>query len=400
MDAPVGSALHGLRAAGARRLRIAFVVTGLRVGGAEMMLWKLLSRLDRSRFEPSLIALSGEEIAMLPAFQQLGIPCEHLGWKPGRASIRDVTELTRALRASAPDIVQGWMYHANIAATMAAASARLKVPVLWNIRASLMSREHEKRLTRLLIWLGGKLSFSPAAIINNSTTSAIEHETRMGYRRSKRVIVPNGFDTDRFAPSPEARDSLRASLGLAPDAFLIGLVARYHAMKGHDVFLRAAQVLCREHDVHFVLAGEDVEPANAELATAVERSAAAGRVHLLGPRKDVDRITAALDVMVSSSTSGEGFPNVIGEAMSCAVPCVVTDVGDSAAVVADTGVTVPPGDPDAIAAGVARIMALDSAARAALGVRARQRVLEHYSLDAIVQQYETLYSRIHRERSN
>ena len=116
-----------------------------------------------------------------------------------------------------------------------------------------------------------------------------------------------------------------------------------------------------------------------------------GNVRLLGPRTDIPAIAAALDVGVLSSAYGEGFPNVVGEAMACGVPCVVTDTGDSAAVVGDSGVVVPPRDPRALAGGVLRLLGLPAAERAALGAVARRRIEEQYSLGAVAARYQTLY---------
>lgn len=381
-------------------LRIAFVITGLDVGGAEMMLWKLLSRIDRTRFAPSVIALSGTATTMLPAFRQLGIPCELLGWRgTGRDAIGGLQRLYRALRRREPDLVQGWMYHGNIAATLAAACAGLKVPVLWNVRATLMEPRHEKRLTAFLIWLSGRLSFSAARIINNSAASAAEHERRRGYLPGKRVILPNGFDTDKFKPCAAARAALRKALHVDHDTLLVGHVARYHPMKDHDNFVQAAACVARAHaQTHFVMAGEGVDVSNRELMRLVAAYGLEDRIHLVGPQDDVRQITAALDIQVSSSSSGEAFPNVVGEAMSCGVPCVVTDVGDSAAVVGDSGVTVPPRDPQALADGISRLIVLGAAGRADLGARARQRTIDHFSLDAVVRQYEALYMQVYRER--
>ena len=390
---------HNRLAPAAQPIRITFVVTGLDVGGAEMMLWKLLSKMDRARFDPSVISLSSSAIEMLPAFGRLGVRCEVLGWRAGHHAITRMSALARTLRRLAPDIVQGWMYHGNIAATVATRLARLNVPVLWNIRATLMERRHEKLGTALMIRLGGLLSFSPARIINNSAASAAEHEGRRGYRASKRVILPNGFDTDRFRPSAVARLALRERLAVAEDALLIGLVARYHPMKDHASFLHAAALVARTHpEAQFVLAGEGASDSNPELAALVAKHGLNRHVHMLGPRDDVQNVVAALDIQVSASSSGEGFPNVIGEAMSCGVPCVVTDVGDSATVIGDTGVSVPPRDPQALAAGMARLIELGPEKRAELGSRARARAIEAFSLDAVVRRYETLYRQLYDER--
>lgn len=365
-----------------------------------MMLWKLLSRIDRTRFEPSLISLAGEDDAMFPAFRELGIHCETLEWARGLGTFAGLARLCRALRELRPDLIQGWMYYGNITATIAAALARVKAPVLWNIRATIMEREHEKPVTVAVIWLGGKLSFSPVKIINNSRVSAAEHEEKLGYCAAKREILPNGFDTDLFRPSENARQALRTSLGLGPDSLLIGVVARYHPMKDHATFLRAAAIVHRARPgVHFVLVGDRVDCSNAELATLIAELALEKRVHLLGARKDVHLVSAALDIQVCSSSSGEGFPNVVGEAMSCGVPCVVTDVGDAADVVGDTGVTVPPRDPRALAAGILKLVELGEDKRVELGRQARRRAMERFSIEAVVRLYEELYLQSHLQRT-
>lgn len=385
----------------ARPVRVTFVITCLDVGGAEMMLWKLLSRIDGTRCEPSVISLSAAAPpVMLDAFRKLGVHCELLGLRPGLGAASGLHRLVPALRRLAPDLLQGWMYHGNVAASLAAAFMRPRVPVLWNVRATLMERMHEKRLTRIVIWASGRLSSLPVRIINNSLVSATEHEQRVGYSRAGRVVLPNGFDTDAFRPCREARQALRQSLGLAEDTVLVGLAARYHPMKDHGSFLRAAQGVSRAHpDAHFVLAGEGVDSSNPELAACVAAYGLGGRVHLLGIRHDMHAVFAGLDVVASASSSGEGFPNVIGEAMSCGVPCVVTDVGESALVVGDTGVVVPPRDAEALALAISRLIASGAAYRARMGTSARQRVLEKYSLESIVRQYEDLYVQVHRERN-
>lgn len=397
MGSPEISLLRQPEAAGVlpRPIRLAFVITGLSTGGAEMMLWKLLSRLDRSLFEPWVIVLS-RETGLLDRFHALGVRCETMDLRPANA-IMGLQRLRRMLRRDDPDIVQAWMYHANVAASLAALGLRRSVPVLWNIRATLMDSRHEKLLTALIIRLGGKLSFLPTRIINNSVTSASEHE-HLGYRRDKRTIVGNGFDVELFRRSDAARRALRASLGLDPRTLLVGHVARFHPMKDHRNFLHAAALVRARHpDAHFVLAGEGVDHANVELTRMISEFGLEPGIHLLGRRSDMHQVTSGLDLLVSSSSSGEGFPNVVGEAMSCEVPCAVTDVGDCADIVGDAGLVVPPRNPQALAAAVDRLLREDAASREKLGKAARARIVENFSLDAIVRKYEKLYLQVHTE---
>ena len=381
----------------ARRIRIVFVLTALTLGGAEMMLWKLLSRIDRKRFDPYIVGLSARADSMLSRFQKIGVPCDLLGMRPRLDASWRVLRLAKALRALKPDIVQGWLYHGNVAATLAAALTGIHAPVMWSIRGTLPTPREKNWRSSLIIRLSGALSSMPARIINNSIASAREHEERLGYPKDKGVILANGFDTDLFRPSPEARLALRTELGVASDAVLVGLVGRYHLMKDHANFLRAVAIVKKVRpEVYYVLVGANVDNQNAALSGLVAELGLGTQVRLLGPRHDMERVTAALDIACSASY-GEGFSNVIGEAMSCAVPCAVTDAGDSARIVADTGKVVAPFDSAALAHAIQSLIDAGREERATLGVRARERVLQHFSLDAIVQQYEELYTRVYDE---
>ena len=368
----------------------------LTLGGAEMMLWKVLSRLDRKRFEPLVVALSSRVDGMLALFDHAGVPYRIIGMR-SRVDAFALCRLVAALKEFQPEIIQGWMYHGNLAASFSAPWVPGRPPVLWNIRGTL-NLSQEKRFSAFAIWLSAKLSFLPRKIVNNSLESALEHEQRLGYKSSKRVILPNGFDVDTFCPSNEARAGLRTNLGLRPDTLLIGLIGRYHPMKDHESFLRSAALVSAQFpEVHFVLAGENVDPANARLSGLITSLGLTDRAHLLGIRSDMAAVTAALDISTSASSGGEGFPNVIGEAMSCGVPCVVTDVGASAWIVGETGACVPAQDPHALARGIADLIQAGPDGRHELGRRARERIIEHFSLASVVVEYEALYMKVHSE---
>jgi glycosyltransferase involved in cell wall biosynthesis len=363
------------------------------------MLWKLLSRIDRVRFDPFVVVLN---MNVNPAFRQrfdsIGIDCHFVKIRARREAISGFLRLKKLLLRLRPDLIQGWLYHGNVAATLIAALLRQRVPVIWNIRGTLPA--DEKKLSSFVVWLSGKLSSSPVRIINNSAASALEHEQRLGYPASTRVIIANGFETGLYIPADDARRRVRSSLGLPTDAILIGLFGRYHPMKDHANFIRAAALVNRDFpDVHYVLAGEHVDAGNASLTELVALHGLTRHVSLLGLRDDMEILTAAVDIAVSSSAYGEGFANVVGEAMSCGVPCVVTDVGDSAAIVGDTGCVVQPRDPQALAHALSALLEQAAAVRQTLGARARQRVIDLFALDTIVRRYEELYVQVHSELS-
>ena len=382
---------HGYRDNG-KPLKVLHIINDLSIGGTEIMLAKLLSRTDRELFEPIVISLNG--ISPLgDQIRELGIPIESLGAKSGVTNILSLLRLIRAIRRLSPDLIQGWMYHGNLAGQLGAMFARRKVKVVWNIRQSLSSLDDEKPATARAIKLGGRLAKWPDLILNNSQKSVAQHAA-LGFPADKTLVIPNGFDTDTFIPSPEARASVRAELGVPDNTVLVGRIGRYHHTKDYTNFLKAASFVLRDHpDVQFVVAGKDVDWNNDELRRRVQEFSLVERIHLLGERFDIPRLTAALDIAVSSSHA-EGFPNVIGEAMACAVPCVVTDVGDSRALVGETGKIVPPREPEALAAGCNELIEIGRGPGVQLGLAARQRIITHYSIASVARWYESLYQHL------
>ncbi len=352
-----------------------------------MMLYKLLSGMDRERFSPSVISLQ-DKGTIGSLIEQLGVPVHALEMRRGIPTPRVVLSLFYLLRRLDPHVIQGWMYHGNLAASLGALACRR--PICWNIRQSLYSLTYEKRATALVIRIGALLSGMTSCIVYNAHESLRHHEG-VGYH-GRSVVIPNGFDTERFRP--DADPSVRAELGIPAGSPLIGLVARYHPMKDHENFLRAAALLYNQNPhVHFLLAGKGVDGDNTDLSAMIRNLNLCGHVHLLGERTDVPRITAALD-MATLSSYAEAFPNVVGEAMVSGVPCVVTDVGDSAWIVGGTGRVVPPRDSGALADAWLDLIEMGNEGRRELGRRARQRICENFSLDEVVRQYENLYEQL------
>jgi glycosyltransferase involved in cell wall biosynthesis len=373
-------------------MKILHVITSLSVAGAQMMLYKLLSGIDRQRFDSMVVTLV-DDAPMAERIARLGIPVYALGMRSGASIPLAIWRLIRVASQWRPNLIQGWQYHGNLVAQFAALFLSDRVPVVWNIRHSIYHLGDEKQMTAAVIRLGARVSHKPAQIIYAARSSADQHES-LGYRADRCAIIPNGFDTQSFVPCNEARAHIRAELGVAPCAIIIGLIARYHPLKGHADFLRAAADLSQSHpEVHFLLVGARVDKQNSALRELINSLNLDTHTHLLGERGDIPRIMAALDILSSTST-GEAFSNVIAEAMACGVPCVVTDVGDSALIVGDTGRVVPPKNPQALADAWREIIQMGREQRGKLGRAARRRVEEHYSLAGIVANYEKLYSAI------
>lgn len=369
--------------------RIVHLVTGLDVGGAEMMLVRLLGRMDRSRFDNHVISLLPLG-ALTSGLEAHGVPVSTLSMRRGLPSPIALARLVKALRRLRPSILQTWMYHADILGTVARALAR--VPVLvWNIRASDVDMSQYGWLSALTRRLGAAWSRRPNAVIVNSDAGRLAHE-RLGFRPRRWVVIPNGIDVEEFRPDAQCRTATRAALGLEPSTVAVGLVARFDPMKGHEVFLDAAARLARDHHgVHFLLAGAGVEVGNALLRGWIEAGVLQGRVSLLGVRRDIAALDGAFDIAVMASSFGEGFPTAIGEAMASGVPCVVTDVGDAARLVDATGWIVPPHDAAAMATALREAVGLPTNERASRGLAARERVVREFSLEQATKAYEDLY---------
>jgi len=378
-------------------MRVMHVITGLSTGGAETMLLKLLSAASGS-MEHVVVSL-GDEGTIGPRIAALGVPVHCLGLRRNAPNPFRALSILPLARRIDPQLIQGWMYHGNLMASMGALALRKsarrnvtgqKPPVLWNIRQTIYDLRRERWLTAKLIREGARLSSGPAAIIYNSQTSASQHE-ELGYRAEKRVVIPNGFDCQVLRPDEAARKAVRDELGITDDTVLVGLVARYHPMKDHVAFIKAAARVAQSHpQTMFVLAGAGVSSKQPELAEAIQQNKLGDRVILLGERPDIPRLNNAFDIACSASWN-EAFSNSIGEAMACGVPCAVTDVGDSAYIVADSGFVAPPCAPEALANAIGRLVEIGQSGRQQLGVKARQRIETEFSLPAIVQRYEDLY---------
>ena len=372
------------------RPRVLHVITGLGTGGAEMMLVKLLQSTCKT-VDSAVVSLMKADLTAARV-EALGVPVYSLGMNQGSLPGPGVvSSLLRTAKDFKPTVIQGWMYHGNLAAWLAARQQTPRPRLIWNIRQTLYGLHLEGRLTRWIIRLGARLSAQSERIIYNSVVSSEQHEAA-GYAGSGRMVIPNGFDLTAFLPDLAARFAVREEFGLAEDTLLIGHVARHHPMKGHTSVLKAARlVVSRYPDARFLLIGLNVSKDNSGLMAQIDTLKLRNNVVLAGERKDMPRLVAAMDLALSASEWGEGFPNVIGEAMAAGVPCVVTDVGDSASVVGDCGLVVPSGDSEALAAAICHMLALEPERRQQIGRDARARVREKFSIERVGQMYLDLY---------
>jgi len=381
-------AIRTPRRGGRHAIKVAICITGLEVGGAETTLAELLAHRPDDLDVRVYSLIDGGRIA--DQIAAMGIEVVGMHMRAHKPSLRGFFRLWGQILTFRPTIVHTWLYHADL---MGGVAARLSfVPhIIWHLHNSDLNPERVGRMTRLVVWICARLSgLVPEVILSCSEAGARVHAER-GYSAKKIVVVPNGVDAERFAPSQGARASVREEFGLADDMPLVGLVARIDPQKDHPGFFRAVRVFFeRGGDAHFLLAGRDVTEEHWQLPTLRDETGRPDRVTLAGPREDIPRLMAAFDISTSSSL-GEAFPLAVIEAMACGVPCVATDVGDCALMIGDTGIVVPPSDADALAEAWGRLLVMPSDERHTLGAGARERVLENYTIESFAERMWGLY---------
>lgn len=376
-------------------MHIVHIITGLNNGGTEAVLCRLVSEDVHRGNQHTVISLTDRGM-YAPRLERAGCTVHCLGMPRGRITLRGLTALYHHLKALQPDIVQTWMYHANLVGGLVARLAGAR-PIVWGIRQSNLDRDKNSRLTLWVIRAGAWLSRCIPARIVCCSNHAVRLHTAIGFCAPRMTLIPNGLDLDRFDRNRNARDAMRRRLQLDGSKPVIGMVARFDPLKDHQNLLAALRIFQeRQHPFTCLLAGEDMTPANAPLQAMLEQAGITDSVHLLGPQDNVPAIMNALDLHVLSS-AGESFPNVLTEAMACGTPCVTTDVGDAGLIIGDQGWIVPPRCP----------LALANAIQAALAEYANQpchwhrrqsasraRIEQHYALERMVAAYRALWGEL------
>lgn len=373
-------------------LHIVHIISGLGQGGAETVLHRLLTApMQGDRHE---VISMGTEGVFGPRLRAAGIPVHTLGMGSPQGLLKGLWRLFRLLRERKPDVVQTWMYHADLIGGVVARLAGIKA-VSWGIRNSGADLHRSSRSAKAIAWLCARLSGVVPAVIVSCAQNAADRHRQWGYRADRMLVIPNGYDLSRWQPDDGARRAARQEWGVPDDAVVIGSVARWNPLKDHENLL-AAFALSRQRNprLRCVLIGHEMEAANRRLAALLDRYALHDSVILLGKRDDVPVLMNGLDVHVLSSRA-EGFPNVVAEAMAAGIACVVTDVGDAAMMVDDTGWVAPPRNPAALSQGIdAAVAQLGTANMAQRAARGRERVGRLFSLQAMVEAYHVVWRRL------
>lgn len=373
--------------------KVLHVISGLKVGGAEMMLHRLIVSARGGEYAHLVVSLDpvGE---MRKRFENAGIELIVLDFK--HSPISHFFRLVSLIRGIRPDIVQSWLYHADLFGGLASRIAGNR-HVIWGIRTTDI-RAGGSSATVFVRWLCARLSrWVPQVIVCAAVASRQSHIAG-GYDAKKMVVVPNGYDFSWLRASTDEGKLLREQYGISLNEVVVGSLGRFHAVKDQENFVRAAGMLALKYQqLRFLMVGRGLDWDNAQLVDWIDRTGYRNRFVLLGERKDVPQCLAAMDIFCLHSST-EGFPNVLAEAMAMGLPCVSTDVGDAAMLLANTGVVVSKENAGALAAGVEELLALDMAQRAALGARATARVKAEFSMDRARQRFEELYGSLLNER--
>lgn len=373
-------------------IKIFHIIIGLNVGGAELMLKRLVeSHHGNADYRHSVISLTaigkvGEEL------QALGIEVHALGMR----TVLDIPlafwMLICLIRTSCPAVVQTWMYHADLLGGLAARSTGIK-NIIWGVRGTAIPQSGFS-ITKCIIKACAHLSsFLPKVIICCAESARVAH-AKMGYCRDRMVVIPNGYDLSQFNFDSVESQQLRRNFGFGLDEVVIGIVGRFDPLKDHQNFVLAAANVARDNpNVKFLMIGRDVDSTNTILRSWIVENGLSNKMTLAGQRSDISHCLAAMDIFCLSSKY-EGFPNVVCEAMAMKIPCVVTNAGDAADIVAETGIVVPTCDSDALALGLKKMIEKGHEQRSLLGQLARFRIEEHYSIEASASQFSAIYDEL------
>ncbi len=370
--------------------RICWISTGLNTGGAEKMLVKIIKNLDKKVFCSIVVSLI-DEGTNGAELKGMGVPVYSLKMNTILGFLLSIFRIAFIVYQFRPNIIQGWMYHANLLAWFAQKIAAQKSKLYFGVRHTFYDYSLESKNTRIVIKLNGFLSKTVDGILFNSNLSLNKHK-EIGFQNSRLIVIPNGFELDSFYPSIELRNKIRSELDIDKSCKVVGLVARFDPAKDHYTFLKAVRLITERININikFVLVGRNITVSNQALIDWISELDISKNILLLGERVDIPAINNAFDIACLSSYM-EAFPNVIGEAMACGIPCVATNVGDVEFIIGDSGLVVESRNAEALAAAIISLLNLSSIELKQLSMAARDRVVKNYEIKKIVQDYASFY---------
>jgi glycosyltransferase involved in cell wall biosynthesis len=372
-------------------VKILHIITGLNNGGAEGVLYRLC-KYDLSA--KHIVVSMMDEGKYGSLLREAGVEVYRLNMQKGRVTLTGLWLLFKLIRQNKPDIIQTWMYHADLIGGVVARLAGVK-NIFWNIRQSAFDEKKSKKTSILIAKLCARLSgFVPKRVVC-CAEEAVRVHVDLGYTQSKMTVIGNGYDLSQFAVNTQFTSDFKAELSVKLDQVLLGMVGRFDPQKDHFGLFEALAIVKQTHsNFKFALIGKQLSKLNIELVEAINHHQLPENLILLDQRTDIPVVMNGLDIHVLSSAFGEAFPNVLAEAMGCGTPCVTTDVGDAALIVGETGWVVPPKDPKALANVILQAIEEKQANHQAWLNRkqaCRERIVENFGIDTMIKNYHQVW---------
>jgi glycosyltransferase involved in cell wall biosynthesis len=357
-----------------------------------MALYQLLRQFRGLGYQSTVISLNGIE-PVGKMIGSLGVPVIDLRITSVGSFFTGMIELVKIGRAIQPNVLQGWMYHGNIAASLAAPFMGNQANIAWNIRGSLHDMSVFKSRTRKLIRLGALMSGTVDTLIYNSHAGAMQHRA-FGYSGACEQVIGNGFGIGQFEKSIKKRNAIREQLRIHDFDIVIGCLGRFHMAKGSDLFLKMALAVGQKmNNVHFIAVGRGMDSSNPQVEELCNHSKLKGRFHAVGEQRDVLAYLSSMDLFVNPSRT-EGFPNALAEAMLAELVCIATNVGDSSEILGECGSLIMANNIESLEQSVLEWLIRDPDQRACIGRASRERIASRYSIEKVANAYTTIYTKL------
>ncbi|MGP5313376.1 glycosyltransferase family 4 protein [Psychrobacter faecalis] len=371
-------------------MKIVHITTGLNNGGAEGVLYRLVthdqdnehivvSMMDAGKYGPMLL--------------DKGVRLYCLNLDQGKFSLKAIVKLYKILKKTNPNVVQTWMYHADLIGGLTAKVAGVK-NIFWNLRHTSFDSDHTKTSTIKIARLNAKLSKIIPKKIISCAQAAVKIHTDLGYDEEKIVVIGNGYDLSTFRIDDHSRNLIRDELSIGGNP-VIGMVGRYDPQKNHKGLIEALAIVKKNGYIFdLVLVGRDLNHENKAFLDQLKKSDLYEQTHLLDQRNDISSIMNALDIHILSSSYGEGFPNVIAEAMACGTPCIATDVGDSKTIVNDYGTIIEPNCTEKLSLAIMKNLDLfkNDQKWKKLRLEGSNYIRDKFSIEIMISRYNELWS--------
>ena len=371
-------------------MQVLHIITGLKRGGAETLLYRIC-QFDKE-YNHTVISLTGTQ-DYGKMLNQINVSVYALNFSNSKINFFGLFKLYKLIREIKPDVVQTWMSHADLIGGVIARFAGIK-NIFWGVHHTNLIKGESKRATMMIVKLNALLSYLVPKKIIYCAEKSREIQELIGFKKTKGVVIQNGYDVNSFYQDNSLSESFRNELDISLDEFVIGHVGSYDPLKDQKTLIKSFAYL-DQNSFNFiaVLVGMNLDNGNNALVRLLKENGLIERVHLLGIRKDILAVMNGIDLFMLSSIS-EAFPNVLNEAMACGTPCITTDVGDAAFIVGKTGWVVKPKDPKALANASIQALKEKQSNNESWGQRkdaCRQRIVENFTFEKMIKKYKEVW---------